>query len=262
METVDIFGVAVHRVTFEEAVRFVRTWPGSGHREPAIVSFACLYPMFQAQPNKPFHGVYEDVNLVLNDGRNLSRVARMLGTPLSEKRIAGMDFLPRLLAEAGPGGQSVYAICSGDVVAQRFRETLLTRFGLAADQIKGFFCPPFKERFESPDFSKAIAEINERRPDFVILGISSPKQERIAKMLRPELQLPCVLLCLGGAVETTAGIIPVGPQWIRDAGLESFYRVYREPGRLFRRYIISNSVFLWILAKALTRRYLMPRKRA
>jgi N-acetylglucosaminyldiphosphoundecaprenol N-acetyl-beta-D-mannosaminyltransferase len=86
-------------------------------------------------------------------------------------------------------------------------------------------------------------EINGASPDVVWVGIGVPKQEKWMAEMRPRLEAP-VLVGVGAAFDFHAGLVPQAPSWIQDAGLEWAYRLYREPRRLWRRYLRYNPRFV------------------
>ena len=97
--------------------------------------------------------------------------------------------------------------------------------------------------------------IREVQPEFVFLGISFPKQQRIALALVDELRrsgepMPLFLL-FGGSFEMYLGTVRRAPNWMQRLGLEWFFRFVLEPRRLFRRYFVTDTRFAWLLAREL-----------
>lgn len=265
----NIFGVRYSNLSFAEALARVLEHrslvaPPSNQRH-LLVAFPGLNPVFISNLQRSYRGLYDPFQIICNDGRNVARVASLLGAPLASPRIAGMDYLPSLLKAMQTTDHRLFLVCARPSTGERFEHVMKTEYGMKQDRLAGFACPPYRRQFTEEDLAEVGTAILSARPDIVVIGIASPKQECVARLLcglldrRGEACRPTAFLCLGGAVETTAGIIPVAPQWIRDAGLESFYRFSREPRRLFYRYLIYNWVFVYFLGRALFQRWVLGR---
>ena len=110
-------------------------------------------------------------------------------------------------------------------------------------QISGVYSPPFADKFEQAENDIMIGLINEAKPDFVLVSLTAPKQDIwIAENLH-KLDTK-ITIGIGGAFEVTAGLIPRAPHWMQVNGLEWFYRFYKEPKRMFKRYFIEAPVFI------------------
>jgi exopolysaccharide biosynthesis WecB/TagA/CpsF family protein len=81
--------------------------------------------------------------------------------------------------------------------------------------------------------------------DLIVLGMGMPRQEELAGRLREQLSYPCLIVCGGAIIDFLGGKTARAPAWMRRLGLEWLYRLAREPGRLFKRYVLGNPVFLW-----------------
>ncbi|MEM8955772.1 MAG: WecB/TagA/CpsF family glycosyltransferase [Verrucomicrobiota bacterium] len=235
---INIFGTWLDNVGSEEAFEFCLS-PAAERDASVLTGFPSLHPIFSSRVYPDYAGLYEDFDLVLNDGRNIARIARLLGERFREKRIAGMDFLPEFVRRAGREGASLFVICGSEVTRDRLVEWLPSA-SCKREQLVGTWVPPFLKSVSLDDLRGVIEYIEKTQPDIVIVGIASPKQERIGALLKKHCSGNMSIVCVGGALETAVGAIPIGPQWIRDLGLESFYRFSREPKRLFKRYLVFN----------------------
>ena len=123
------------------------------------------------------------------------------------------------------------------MVAERLR----ARFpGL---EIVGTYSPPFRE-LSDQEQSEIVKRINDADPDVVWVGLSTPKQERWVAGHINKLNASA-LLAVGAAFDFHAGLLPQAPPWMQRSGLEWLYRLYREPRRLWRRYLKNNPRFVW-----------------
>ena len=169
--------------------------------------------------------------------------ARVLRLKLPE-RVAGPDLMNALAGRAAEKGYRVFLLGTSDENLQQLKKKFCASWpGL---NVVGIYSPPMSEKF-TPDQTAAIIErVRAAKPDILFVGLSCPKQERwIAENLQ-QIQVP-VSLGVGAAFDFLAGRIPRAPEWLRRRGLEWVHRLWCEPGRLWRRYLIGNSVFLYLL---------------
>jgi N-acetylglucosaminyldiphosphoundecaprenol N-acetyl-beta-D-mannosaminyltransferase len=125
-------------------------------------------------------------------------------------------------------------------VAQALQASLMRRF--PGVRITGTYSPPFRplNYFEESEVRKLL---NQLRPDIVWVGLSTPKQERFMAEYLPQLNTT-LMIGVGAAFDFHTGRLKDSPQWIKQLGLQWLHRLYQEPARLWRRYLINNPVFL------------------
>ena len=109
-------------------------------------------------------------------------------------------------------------------------------------------CPKWGFEKDEITLRRILDEIAEAKPHILFVALGAPKQEFfIAKYIRP-LDIP-VAVGIGGSFEILSGEVNRAPQWMQAAGLEWSYRLFQDPGRLWRRYMLGNIEFLWCVAK-------------
>jgi len=111
----------------------------------------------------------------------------------------------------------------------------------------GSYAPPFHPKVW-PEDKKIVDRINNSAADIVWVGLGSPKQDFWMQLHRPLLYAP-VIVGAGAAFDFCSGTKPQAPRWMQGCGLEWFFRLCCEPGRLWKRYLIGNSLFLIYLIK-------------
>ena len=121
-------------------------------------------------------------------------------------------------------------------------------------QIAGVYSPPFKKQFFERENEKMIALINKVKPDVLFVGLGAPKQERWIWRHKNELQVP-VFIGVGAAFDFIAGTVKRAPLWMQRCGLEWLFRLCQEPRRLWRRYLVGNPIFLWLVVKELVKKW-------
>jgi len=112
----------------------------------------------------------------------------------------------------------------------------------------GFYSPPYKPIFNNEENKSMVAAINSFSPDVLFVGMTAPKQEKWAFEQFDKINAKHIC-CIGAVFDFYAGTIKRAPQWMINFGLEWFYRLIKEPKRMWRRYIIGNPQFLWVLLK-------------
>ncbi len=198
------------------------------------------------------HEVNRKAALIVADGIHLVRASRMTRCPLPE-RVTGTDLLYRFSELAAQRGYRLFFLGGAPGVGDQAAQNLCARYpGL---QIVGTESPMLKD-LTHEQHEALIARIREARPDVVFLAMSQPQGERWMHRNHETLGVP-VCIQVGSAVDFAAGRMPRAPWWMRKAGLEAPYRMFREPLRLAPRYS-RNALFL---AKSLVRFALSPEYR-
>jgi N-acetylglucosaminyldiphosphoundecaprenol N-acetyl-beta-D-mannosaminyltransferase len=196
--------------------------------------------------NPAYRAVCDAAALRLADGMPIVWASRLLGRPLPA-RVAGSDLLPALCQTAAARGYTVFLLGGAAGVPERAATRLRTRFpGL---RIAGLHAPP--DRF-APDAgaaaAAAVAAVNAVKPALLFVGLGAPKQELWVHRYWQRLDAT-VAVCCGAAIDYAAGARIRAPLWMQRAGLEWVWRLSREPGRLWRRYLVQDAAFLGIFLK-------------
>ncbi len=180
-------------------------------------------------------------DLVTADGMSVVWAARLLGRRL-KGRVTGIDIFERLLERAAARGWSVYFLGAHEHSVQSLVERLRARHPRlrVAGYRNGYF-----EGSESDSIAGAIKRSN---TDLLFVGMGSPAQER---WIDENLEKTGVKFALGvgGSFDHVSGLIPRAPAWMQRAGLEWLHRLMREPRRLWRRYLVGNMLFIFLIAK-------------
>jgi N-acetylglucosaminyldiphosphoundecaprenol N-acetyl-beta-D-mannosaminyltransferase len=190
---------------------------------------------------------YAAASLSLVDGTPVLWASHLLGEPLREK-VSGSDLILPLMELAAAMRYRVYFLGGGPGVAER----AAARLGrLVPDlRVAGIDAPAIDL---DGSFDEVVARIRAARPHLVLVALGCPKQEifmhKIAAAVRP-----AVLLGIGAGLDFFAGTVERAPAWVSAAGLEWLYRLAREPRRLWRRYLVRDPRFLWILLRELRAR--------
>ena len=242
----DILGLSLDAVSFHEAVRLVIDW--SKERQSAYVCFANVHMTMEARNNKEFSDIVNKASLVLADGKPIAKSFVWLYNEKQE-RIAGMDFVPALFAAAAKDKLKVFLFGSTEETLSKISQKVETVYG--NDLLAGVFSPPFRQLTEQEE-SSIIDKINQSGANLALVALGCPRQEKWMAKNYSSINAP--LLGVGGAFAVYAGLQKRSPVWMHKAGLEWAYRLGQEPTRLFKRYLTTNSQFVFQLLVALSKK--------
>lgn len=244
----DLFGVGVAASDYNEIVEVVSRAANLG--VPAVISLHAVHAIVESirDPN-----LLEKVNrfdAVLPDGQPVRWALNHLHGVGLRERVYGPELMLRLCARAADDDIPIYLYGSSPEVMELLRQKLQARF--PALQIVGAESPPFR-RLTPVEDDAVVRRINESGARILFVGLGCPKQDHFAADHANRIR--SVQVCVGAAFDFHAGTKLMAPAWMQRHGLEWVYRLSREPRRLWRRYIQTNSIFLakW-LAASLRRR--------
>lgn len=115
------------------------------------------------------------------------------------------------------------------------------------------YSPPYKPEFTEEENKAMIQAVNTANPDLLWIGMTAPKQEKWAYAHLGELNVDCHIGTIGAVFDFYAGTVKRAPLWWQEHGLEWLYRLLKEPRRMWRRYIIGNTLFLYYILKEYTK---------
>ena len=206
------------------------------------VCFSNVHTVVSAHKDLLLRDITNHSFLSLPDGKPLSLIAHWRGLTDVE-RVAGPDFLPHLIGKAR-GARHYFYGSTPDTLA-RLTENLREHF---PDMIiAGSYSPPFRE-LTAEETDNILAHIKAAHPDLIWVGLGAPKQEYWISRHYENLR-PAVLLGVGAAFEFHAGITSRAPAWMQRLSIEWLYRLLQEPRRLWKRYLLTNSLFIYYLAR-------------
>lgn len=239
-------GVPIDRVTLEYATVWVlQALTNRERRKPLLIVGPNAQLVSLAARLPRFADALRWANLSVPDGISIVLAARLLGQPLSE-RVTGGDLMERLCMEAARHNLSVFFLGglpgAAEMTARKF-ERLNPGFRTA-----GTCCPPQGFESDSAECTRIRQQIIDAKPDLLCVAFGAPRQE--IWMHENCATLPVgAAIAVGAALDTQAGLRKRAPKWTHKLGIEWLYRLLREPRRLWRRYLIGNTVFIWLVAR-------------
>ncbi|WP_461490687.1 WecB/TagA/CpsF family glycosyltransferase [Pontibacter sp. HJ8] len=215
------------------------------NRSSSYVCFANVHMLVEAYKDRQFNHVLNQADVASPDGGPVSKLMK-LQYGQEQDRVPGMDLMPRLLEEAAARGKSVYFYGSTDDVLEAVAATAKAKHPDL--RIAGYYSPPFRQLTQEED-EAIVDRINDSGADLVFVALGCPKQERW--MADHKGRVNACMLGVGQAYMTYAGLEKRLPKWARDLSLEWTYRLYQEPRRLWKRYLVTNSLFVFLTLKGL-----------
>jgi N-acetylglucosaminyldiphosphoundecaprenol N-acetyl-beta-D-mannosaminyltransferase len=198
--------------------------------------------LVEAAHSPEFHRAITAADFVTADGMSAVWASRLLPAGRLVERVATPDIVDELLPRAVGHGWRVFLLGAAPNVAAAAAQRLRERFpGLALAGVRdGYF-----EWNQSVEVADAIRAAN---ADLLLVGMGSPRQELwLAEF--GHLTGAKFALGVGGVLDILAGRARRAPRWMQHCGLEWFYRFIREPRRLWRRYLVGNVKFAWLVAR-------------
>jgi N-acetylglucosaminyldiphosphoundecaprenol N-acetyl-beta-D-mannosaminyltransferase len=190
-------------------------------------------------------------DLIVADGMSTVWASRLAKLSFPE-RVAGVDLMARLLDAGAERGLRVYFLGARQEVVAKLADDCARRY-------PGLVVAGFRNGYFPASEHVAIAdEIRAAAPDLLFVGMPSPFKETWCERHRVRLGVP-VIMGVGGSFDVLAGFIQRAPRWLQSMGLEWSWRLLMEPRKMWKRYLTTNSEFIWragreILARRLGRR--------
>jgi len=233
----DVFGVSISATTYTSAADSILN--AARRRKGGLVTALAVHGVVEASTNEKLNEVVNSYDMVTPDGQPVRIALNALHNSRLGSRVAGPDLMLLLCERCEATGMPIYLYGSTTHVVETLRDRLIARF----PYLKIVGCEPSLFRPITPEESRELADrINASGAGVVFIGLGCPLQEKFAHQHRALINP--VLFCVGAAFDFHAGLKRRAPQWMRDFWLEWFFRMMQEPGRLWKRYLTTNTLFI------------------
>jgi N-acetylglucosaminyldiphosphoundecaprenol N-acetyl-beta-D-mannosaminyltransferase len=206
------------------------------------VCVSTVHMVMEAHDDGEYQTKVNNADLVIPDGMPLVWMQKLQGRK-DAARVRGNDLTRAVCAYAAANGLTVGFYGGTQSVIDQIRERAATE--LPDLKIVYTYSPPFRPLTIEED-SDVVDSINASDPDFLFVGLGCPKQEKWMATMKGKIN--AIMLGMGGAFLLYAGVDSRAPKWMRDLSLEWAYRFALEPRRLWKRYLLTNTTFLWLSA--------------
>ncbi len=252
-DTVTLLGVRVDRLTLDGLLDTATHMARSGGRH--VIMYVNAHCLNTAYTDPAYRHILSRADVVYCDGAGVVLSARLTGQRLPE-RMTGADWIYPLCRRCAAEGVSLYLLGGQPGVAAQAAKRLTTLYpnlGIAGTH-HGYI------HYSPAESIAAIEAANRARPDILLVGMGTPLQEKWIAAHRSQLETP-VVWAVGALFDFVAGVQPRGPRWMLDHGLEWLYRLFSDPRRLWRRYLIGNPLLiLRVVATDILRRTTGPKE--
>ncbi len=233
---VDLLGAKVWfmnmKNVIEESDKAIQT------RTSLLIGVVNVAKLVNARKNPELKRSLEETDFTVADGLPVVWLSRLCGRPLPE-RVAGIDIMHELLKLADEKHYGVYFLGAKPEVVENVVDW--TRRHHPGVRIAGWRDGYFKE-----DQELQVAEsIRDSQADILFVAITPPKKEIFLRKYSKMMGVP-VCHGVGGSFDVVAGVTRRAPRWMQKTGMEWFYRVMQEPGRMWKRYFVTNTTFIWL----------------
>ncbi len=240
MDEIRAFGLKIHNGNMAETICTIddAVKNRSNVIQHIVVNAAKIV---NAQKDEDLRKAINNSNIVNIDGQPVVWALRFLGHQVSE-RVAGCDLFQELVAVCAKKGYKPYFFGAKEEVLQKMIQIFKQKH--PALQIAGYRNGYYSAK-EEPHIADSIKA---SKADMLFLGITSPKKEIFIDTYSKKMEIPFIM-GVGGSFDIVAGKTRRAPLWMQKSGLEWLYRVYQEPGRMWKRYLTTNTEFIMLVLK-------------
>jgi exopolysaccharide biosynthesis WecB/TagA/CpsF family protein len=232
-----VFGVDVSATTYDEAADVILA--AARARRSALVTHFPVHGLVLASQDSLLRAKVNRFNIVAPDGQPVRWALRLLHRVKLPDRVYGPELMLRLCGRAASEGVGVYLYGSEAPVVERLRSELVSRFPSLV--VVGAESPPFRPLTQEEE-EETVARINASGAGIVFIGLGCPKQDEFAYRHHPAIR--GVQVCVGAAFDFLSGNKRMAPRWMQRSSLEWLFRLSQEPRRLWKRYLVTNSIFV------------------
>jgi N-acetylglucosaminyldiphosphoundecaprenol N-acetyl-beta-D-mannosaminyltransferase len=241
-----VLDIPIDALEWYDVLERIQYWSVKG--ESRYVCICNVHSIVTASQDEEFARVIERADLATPDGAPVAWMLRRLGFA-GQQRINGPDLMWRYCQLAARNSQAIFLYGNTEHALRRLKDRLYGEFpGL---HIAGTLAPPFRQLSEAED-REIVDEINNSGAGVVFVSLGCPKQEKW--MAEHRGRINAVMIGVGAAFDYHAGLTRRAPSWMQNSGLEWLHRLMSEPKRLWRRYLVTNSLFVMGAVRQLVQR--------
>lgn len=240
---VRVLSLSLDAITWESAIARIAYW--SSRRESRYVCICNAHSCVTAGQDEEFAKVVQDADMATPDGAPTAWMLRKLGY-VDQQRINGPDLMWKYCAHSVSTGEPMFLYGASEKTLELLQMRLQQAF--PGINVVGAYSPPFRP-LSAAENEEVVAMINDSGARVVWVSLGCPKQEKWMAQQRD--QVRAVMIGVGAGFDYHAQTIRRAPLWMQHNGLEWLYRLGSEPRRLWRRYLVTNTLFILGAAKQL-----------
>ena len=239
MKRVNILNVPIDNLSMKELLEKLRYG--------GVVFTPNVDHLIKLRKDREFNRVYHEADYRVCDSQLVFFAARFLGSPLQEK-ISGSDLFPAF-CRYYKNDHKVKIFLLGGLpgVAAAAHRNINSKTG--REIVIDSYSPPFDFESDPAECRKIINLINQSGASVLAVGLGAPKQEKWICRYKSQLKNVKTFFAIGATIDFEAGKVSRAPEWMSDSGLEWLYRLLKEPKRLWRRYLVEDLSFFFLILK-------------
>lgn len=250
MKVVKLLNASIHNLTQQELL--VRLTKYGGFLITPNVDH-----LVKLQKDSEFLEVYNNATYRVCDSKILQYASYFLGNPIKEK-ISGSDFFPAFYKfNKNNSDIRIFLLGAQEGISQKAQVKINQKVGRTI--IVDTYSPPLGFENDEIECQRIIQKINQSGATVLAVGLGSPKQEKWILKYKHQLKNVRIFLAIGATIDFEAGYKPRAPQWMSEIGLEWFFRLLSEPRRLWKRYLVDDMYFFWLILQQKLHIYQIPR---
>lgn len=203
--------------------------------------------LIKLQKDSEFVQAYSVSDFKICDSQILMYASKFLGTPIKEK-ISGSDLLPAFCKyHKNNEDIKIFLLGAAQGVASKAQEKINNKIGRMI--VVNSYSPPFGFDKDEVECQKIVDMINNSDATVLVIGLGAPKQEKWLYKYKDDLKNIKIFMALGATIDFEAGNVKRAPRWMSEIGLEWLFRLFCEPKRLWKRYLLDDIPFLFLILK-------------
>ena len=210
-------------------------------KNSSYVCVANVHMCIETYRNSEFAAIVNHSDITTPDSMPLIKALKWIHG-VDQEKVSGPDLMPKVLAAAEKEGQRVYFYGSTPSILEKLDTYCMDHYPNLS--IAGVYSPPFR-KLSDAELQEDADRINESGANIVFVALGCPKQERWMASMKGKIN--AAMIGVGGAFPILVGVEKRAPLWMQNNSLEWFYRLIQNPQRLFKRYLVTNTSFLYLI---------------
>jgi len=247
MKLVKILNISLHNLSKVELLKQLKS---------GVVFTPNVDHMVKLQYDREFFQTYLQADYKVCDSQILVYASRFLGTPIKEK-VSGSDLFPAFYNyHRSNSNITIFLLGGKQGIARRAAKRINYKVG--RNIVIGAHSPSFGFEKDEQECLEIIDMINQSGASVLAVGVGAPKQEKWIIKYKDRLPNIKIFLAVGATIDFEAGNVKRSPKWMSNTGFEWLYRLLVEPQRLWRRYLVEDLPFFWLVLKQKLKLYNLP----
>ncbi len=238
-QKINFLGTQVNNLTIDETLAFIEK--SIDNKEKIVredVNAAKIVWMYK---DTEFKQIIHQADIINADGQSVVFASKFLGHPIKE-RVSGIDLMEKIISHANNKHWKIFFLGASQEVIAKTVATYTHQY--SKDIIAGYH----HGYYDKKDEKKIIDLINRSNANILFIGMPSPQKEYFVNKYFQKITSN-LIMGVGGSFDVVAGKVSRAPVWMQKSGLEWLYRLLQEPGKMWKRYLYTNSIFIWLVIK-------------